>query len=178
SDRKNRGARRARGTVVTSAAPPRSERRFRSAVIAELETYQDQLLSIRQDAPGLASGLSDAQFNWRPAENRWSMAECFDHLNATARQFIPVIDAAIADGRARTLESTGPFTYPLFERLFLRMTEPPRRLRFRAPKAFRPSPHQSAAAVVSAFLEWQEQIADRLRQADGIDLRKVRQRSP
>ena len=36
--------------------------------------------------------------------------------------FIPTIDAAIADARARKLESPGPFTYPLLERLFLRMS--------------------------------------------------------
>ena len=38
---------------------------------AELESYQDQLLSIRQDATGLMSGLSDAQFNWQPEPGRW-----------------------------------------------------------------------------------------------------------
>jgi hypothetical protein len=46
---------------------------------AELESYSDQLLSVRQDAGGLMSGLSDAQFNWQPAPGRWSMAGCFDH---------------------------------------------------------------------------------------------------
>ena len=57
----------------------------RTAMIAEIETYQDQLLSITQDVPGLIGRLSDEQFNWRPAANRWSMAECFDHLNVSPR---------------------------------------------------------------------------------------------
>ena len=59
-------------------------------MIAELETYQDQLLSIRQDAEGLMSHLRDDSFNWRPAPNSWSMSDCFDHLNMSAATlFIP-----------------------------------------------------------------------------------------
>ena len=68
----------------------------------ELEGYGDQLLSVTQDATGLMSGLSDAQFNWQGEPGRWSMAGCFDRLNKSAAQiFIPKIDAAIADARAR-----------------------------------------------------------------------------
>ena len=147
-------------------------------MIAELETYQDQLLSITQDVPGLIGRLSYEQFNWRPAEKRWSMAQCFDHLNVTARLFIPAIDAAISDARARKLESQGPFTYPLLERLFLRMSEPPPKLRFRAPKVFVPTSDKSVEPVLTEFMDWQQQLGDRLRRADGIDLARARHRSP
>ena len=64
---------------------------------AELEGYNDELLSVKQEATGLMSGLSDAQFNWQPEPGRWSMAGCFDHLNKSAQGFISKIHAAIAD---------------------------------------------------------------------------------
>ena len=54
---------------------------------AELQSYADQLLSVRQDAVVLMSGLSDAQFDWQPAPGRWSMAGCFDHLIKAAQGF-------------------------------------------------------------------------------------------
>jgi hypothetical protein len=147
-------------------------------MIAEIETYQDQLLSITQDVPGLIGRLSDEQFNWRPAANRWSMAECFDHLNVTAALFVPAIDGAIADARARKLESEGPFTYPLLERLFLRMTEPPPKMRFRAPKVLIPGPDKTVTPVLTEFMDWQRQLGDRLQRADGVDLARARYRSP
>jgi hypothetical protein len=43
-----------------------------------LQGYGDHLRSVTQDAIGLMSGLSDAQFIWQPAPVRWSMAGCFD----------------------------------------------------------------------------------------------------
>jgi hypothetical protein len=147
-------------------------------MIPELETYQDQLLSIKQDAEGLMSVLTEAQFNWRPAIDRWSIGECFDHLNATARLFVPAIDAAIATARAREWRSQGPFVYPLFERIFLRLSEPPPRIRFRAPGAFRPAAARSPDDVGREFMDWQEKLGERLAHADGLDLRRARHRSP
>src|SRR5215813_7267296 len=128
-------------------------------MIAELETYQDQLVSIKQDAGGLMSGLADAQFNWRPAPNRWSVAECFDHLNISAEKlFIPRIDAAISKARAQGLTSTGPFVYPMLQRYFVHLNEPPPRVRFKAPRAFRPVSEKRLDAVRAEFMEWQDRL--------------------
>jgi hypothetical protein len=148
-------------------------------VIAELETYQDQLLSIRQDAQGLMSGMSDAQFNWRPAPNRWSMGECFQHLNSCAANlFVPGIDSAITTARSKGLRSPGPFVYPALQRMFLRTSEPPPRMRFKAPALVRPAQPKPLAGIREEFLEWQDQIAERIKQADGLDLLRARARSP
>jgi DinB superfamily len=147
-------------------------------VLAELELYQDQLLSIRQDAEGLIAGLTDSQFNWRPAPDRWSMAHCFDHLNVTARLFIPEVDRAMAEARSKGIRSNGPFVYSLFERLFLRFSEPPPKVRFRAPRSFRPSADKRLADVRQAFLECQDRLGVQLRDADGLDLQRARLRSP
>ena len=143
-----------------------------------IEVYQSQLLTIRQDVPGLVANLSQEQFAWSPASNRWSMAHCFDHLNITARAFVPAIDRATEGARAHGLTGTGPFVCSLFERLFLRATEPPPRLRMAAPKVLRPAPDKPMEAILSEFMEWQDRLGERIRVADGLDLRRARGRSP
>ena len=145
---------------------------------AAIEGYLDQLLSIRQEVPGLVANLSEEQFGWTPGPKRWSMALCFDHLNATARAFVPAIDSAIKDARARGLTGPGPFRHPLFERLFLRSTEPPPGLRFPAPRVLAPAPGKAMAEILSEFTDWQDRIDERIRLADGLDLRRARARSP
>lgn len=147
--------------------------------MSELETYQDQLTSIRQDAGGLMSGLTDAQFNWRPSPTRWSMGECFEHLNISAgKLFIPGIDAAIASAERQGLRSPGPFVYSALQRWFLRLSEPPPKVRFKAPPMARPAAQKPMEAVRTEFMQWQDQLAERLRRADGLDLYKARQASP
>ena len=145
---------------------------------SELEGYLEEIRYIRQDVAAIVANLGDGQFTWRPAPGRWAIGECFEHLNLTAAAFIPAIDAAIEDARARNLRSNGPFVYPLFERLFVTSNEPPPRRRFRAFKPYRPPSHLSPDTVMTGFSSWQERLAERIRQADGLDLRRARQRSP
>jgi len=145
---------------------------------SEIEGYLDQLLAIRQDAPGIAAGLSDDPFRWRPEANRWSIGECFDHLNKSAQLFMIAFDRSLSEGRSRNLTGTGPFVYPAWERLLVQQMEPPARMRFRARPSFVPENDLQPADVMRQFFEWQDQFAKRLTLADGLDLRRVRTRSP
>ena len=144
----------------------------------ELDIYLEQIRYIRQDVAAIVADLGDDQFTWRPVPDRWSIGECFEHLNLTAAAFVPAMDAAIDDARARNLRSEGPFVYPLFERLFVGSNEPPPRRRFRAFKAYRPPARLSHDAVMNAFSAWQDRLVERIRNADGLDLRRARRRSP
>ena len=146
---------------------------------AELQGYGDQLLSVKQDAVGLMSGLTDAQFNWQPAPGRWSMAGCVDHLNKSASGlFIPKIDAAIATARARHLTSNGPFAYPALERWAIRNNDAPAKMRFKAPKSMQPAPNLPLDQARSEFVRWQDELAKRLYEADGLDLRRAKESFP
>lgn len=145
---------------------------------AELQGYADQLLSVRRDAVGLMSGLSDVQFDWQPTPGRWSMAGCFDHLNKSARGFIPKIDAAIAKAQSEGLKSNGPFAYSAFERWAIRNNDAPAKRKFRAWKKTLPAPNLSLDQVRSEFVRWQDELAKRLQEADGLDLQRAKEPFP
>jgi hypothetical protein len=146
---------------------------------AELQGYGDQLLSVRQDGAGLMAGVTDQQFNWQPGPGRWSMAGCFDHLNKSAADlFIPMIDRALADARARNLRSNGPFAYPLLERWMTKNNDAPAKMKFKAPKKFQPAPQLAIEQVRAEFLRWQDELQKRMREADGYDLQRVKQTFP
>lgn len=148
-------------------------------MVAELESYGDQLLSVRQDATGLMSGLTDAQFNWQPEPGRWSMGGCFEHLNKSAAQvFIPKIDKAIATARAQGLTSDGPFAYSAFERWAIRNNDAPARTKFKASKSTQPAPQLSLNQVRADFIHWQDELARCLRDANGLDLRRAKETFP
>ena len=139
----------------------------------ELDAYLHQLEAIRADARQLVAGLSDAEFNRRPAAGRWSAAECLDHLNMV-RKVLPAIDRAITNAAARGLRSDGPFRYGWFARWMIRSFEPPPRRRFRNPRLLEPA-HQPLApdAVLQEFLSLRDALTRRVRQADGLDLQRA-----
>lgn len=126
----------------------------------------------------MVAPLSDEQFTWRPAPNLWSIAHCLDHLNATARAYLPKLDEGIGDAIKRGQYGAGPYRYNWLGRLSVWLSEPPPRIRLKAPSAFQPAPNRTRHEVTAAFRAYQVQFIDRLRQANGVDLARARVASP
>ena len=144
----------------------------------EVDAFRQQFEAIAAEADALATPLNDQQFAWQPAPDSWSVAHCIDHLNATARSYLPVMDEGIADAIRRGLYSPGPFTYNWIGRYFVWVMEPPSRVRAKAPKPFQPAASRPRHDIMAGFRAYQVQYVDRLRQASGLDLARARVSSP
>jgi hypothetical protein len=147
----------------------------------ELEAFHGEFDAIAADAEALLVQLSDTQFFWSPATDVWSIAECLEHLNATARSYLPMLDTAIATAKQWGVYGAGPFHYGWLARLIVRQTEPPPRRRMKSPAAFQPGRRESRrkrSEIEAGFRGYQVQFVDRLRQANGVDLVKAKVRSP
>lgn len=148
------------------------------ALAREIDDFRKQFEQISADADALVTPVGQEQFVWKPAPNRWSIAECLEHMNATARAYLPAIDEGIADAIRHGAYAEGPFQYNLIGRLFSRLMEPPARFRMRAPIDKQPGPERPKRETLAGFRAYQVQYVDRLRQANGIDLSRSCVRSP
>jgi DinB family protein len=150
----------------------------RLALAPELDEFRRQFERLANDADALVAPLTDAQFTWTPRPNAWSIAECIDHLNVTARMYLPVLDEGIANAIRQGQYGEGPYAYWWLARMFVRMLEPPPRFRTKTPVSFRPPAGRTRHEIMAAFRAYQVQYVDRLRQANGLDLARARARSP
>ena len=161
------------------------------ALTAEIDAFRRQFEQLADDADAIASPLTDAQFAWNPpasapsalrrgtpARVAWSVAQCIDHLNASARLYLPQLDEGIANAIRHGRYGEGPFKYWWIARLFVRCLEPPVRFRVKTPPPFEPPPGRSRREIMAAFRAYQVQYVDRLRQANGLDLARALVRSP
>ena len=148
------------------------------ALTPEIDAFRRQFEALSAEADALVAPLSDAQFAWQPAPDAWSVAQCLDHLNVTARQYLPMLDEGIADAIRRGLYSPGPYAYNWVGRFLVYLVEPTTRFRAKAPKSFQPAASRPRNDVMAAFRAYQVQYVDRLRQANGLDLAKARVTSP
>jgi len=148
------------------------------ALTPEIDDLRKQFEQLSADADALVAPLTDVQFQWHPAEGAWSIAQCIDHLNVTARMYLPRLDQGIADAIRRGLYGEGPFRYAPIGRWITRVQEPPARFRMKAPASFHPAPDRPRADIMAAFRAYQVQFIDRLRQANGLDLARARVSSP
>jgi hypothetical protein len=140
----------------------------------ELEEFRAQFEALSADAGTLVTPLSDTQFAWSPSPDVWSVAQCIEHLNVTARAYLPSLDEGIASAIRSGVYGTGPFTYNVLGRLMVRSMEPPPFWRFKAPVVFAPpatpQTQRTRSEIMAGFRGYQVQYIDRLRQANGVDL--------
>jgi hypothetical protein len=144
----------------------------------ELVRLRAQFEQVSSDADALVASLDARQFCWRPSSDAWSVGECLDHLNAAARMYLPRLDDAIAEATRNGAHGEGPFKYAWIDRLIVHIAEPPSRIRVPAPRGFLPPCRGSREEIVSALRAYQAQFIDRLQQANGLDLARVRVTSP
>ncbi len=137
-----------------------------------------QFHDIGREAQCLGDGLTDLQFNWRPGVGRWSVAECFGHLNIVGSELLPVFDSAVAQARDLGWRGSGPFRPGFVARWLLRAMEPPARPRRRAPERHVPPADQRAGEGIAALVDLFGQLGSRLQAAAGLDLAKPRVAAP
>ena len=148
-------------------------------LVADLQSYQEQFEANRRGAQDLVAGLDDRRFNWRSAPGRWSIAECLAHLNIVGQMYHASIDRSIKRAHAANPPfAAGPFRHGLFGKIFLRATEPPAKIKIKAPKMVAPPPEHLLAVVMPAFMSLHDQLNHRLRDANGLNLARVKVVSP
>lgn len=153
------------------ATRTRGERRNRDGI-------QDQIRTAIRRAREVVEGLDRESFNRRPAPDSWSVGECLDHLNETARLYLPEFAEAVEAAReAGHLAPPGSDERTLFGRVVTWMQEPPVRLRMKTFEQIEPARETDPEEVLEAFVTLHEELIVRINEAADLDRKRVKLRS-
>ncbi len=143
-----------------------------------LETIAAESAKNTENARALVEGLTEAQLNWKPAPERWSIAQCLDHLAVTVSQFKNYFPKALSLGRAKW-PATGnvPYRPSFLGGWLVKQVNPATMRKLPAPRVFRPSSSAISKALEN-FLREQNDFLAVVREARGVDYNKTRLRSP
>ena len=147
-------------------------------LVPELREYDRQFSAIRRDAELLLDGLTERELVWHAERGTWSIVECLNHLAVSGNQSLSNIRSAIVDARSKGLLGAGPFRHSFHGNVLIRLMDAPPVIRFKVPKAYRPLPDVSVAEVLTAFFLCQDELARVLRDANGLDLARVKVANP
>ena len=130
------------------------------------------------EANQLAGHLTDQQLNWTSSPDKWSMAQCLDHLAVTGAQFDKYYTEAIARGREKWPVRDAVQYRPTFVGgWLLRQVTPETKRGLPAPKVFRPS-QSDIKGSLEKYLKQQAVFLDFVRASNGLDYNRIRLRSP
>ena len=134
--------------------------------------------TVGQHVAALLAGLSDAQLNWRPSEGRWSIAECIAHLTATGNVYLTPLDRAIQRGSDRAMFGGRDFHPTRFVAWLIAQMEPPPKRRMRTFRKIVPRGVSVGAQLAADFEAMHAALIERIRKSAGLDLSRVKLRSP
>jgi hypothetical protein len=138
----------------------------------------DQVRTLIRSAREITDGVDPATFNRRPPDGGWSAAECLDHLNATARVYLPVLTEAMEEARASGKIGRATDGRTLQGRIIARMQEPPVRfLKSTTFEELRPSRDLDPEAVLEEFEVLYEELIVRINESASLDRKRIRIRS-
>ena len=157
-------------TSPNTVSPPRS--------LTTMQPFFRELSVNRETAIALLEGLTSAQLGWRPAPERWGLADICSHLAIMMNRYLPPIDESIRHGHADAAYSDRPFHGSVVSRLLVWSMEPPVRVRLRTPKGMQPRLDMDAEQALQLYRTSQNAFELRLERAAGLDLAHVNVRHP
>ena len=143
--------------------------------VTELATEFDAIAESTRQTFG---SLTAAELNWKPGVDRWSIAQCLDHLFTGNRAFFPVFERVARGEKRNTLWESMPLLPHLFGQLLIKSLEPTSTRKLKAPKAIEPSNSDIDSEIVDRFLLQQTELANAYRSMEGKDLDRVKMTSP
>ena len=144
----------------------------------ELAESRKHFSQISRQAEALTAGLNEAQFNWRPVPDSWSIEECLSHLVMVGNVEVQALERAIERAKSRGITGEPPFHYGMLDRYIVALTEPPVRRRFSSPRRFQPLHGQPITGVVPSFLHLQSQFTRLTEASQGLHLSRVKVETP
>lgn len=152
-------------TITTRPQPP--------YLADQINELKQQFQSCSADAQALVGSVPEADLKRKPAKQGWSIAECIEHLTATTRLYLPILDAALKHAPA----GSGPFKMDWRGRLLKWILEPPYRSRVKTLPSLEPKV-SDVKQVLPDFLASQDLLFEAMKPWNDRALDKVILTSP
>jgi len=137
-----------------------------------------ELTRLAFEVKQLAEPLDDAQFNWRPKPEAWSVAQCLDHLVRVNRAYLDALESAADEGRRRGEMGDAPLAPGRLGAWFIRQLEPPPKRKLPTVKRGVPAERCIKAATLVAFGGEQQRLIGLVRATSDLDCNAIRFSNP
>jgi len=138
----------------------------------------DEAEAITGAARTLFSHLNAQQLNWKPDADSWSVAQCFEHLISTNREFYPVFDLILKGEHRKTLLQRLPYLPRMFGGMMVKALSPNSRRKFKAPGSAQPSSSSIDPQIVGRFITHQRETLAKMKSLQEYDPAEIIITSP
>jgi len=143
-----------------------------------LESLHQQTESFLQKAIGEWQMLPPEVLATKPSLEKWSAAQCLEHLNIYGRYYLPAIEKAVQEAKRKGSRSTENFHSGWLGDYFAKLMRPKPdghlKSKMKAPKNAVPSADPDARTMLAEFIDQQETMLRLLADAASVNLSRAR----
>jgi len=144
---------------------------------AGLPTLITEANLVATEAKSTFGDLTASQLNWKPSAERWSVAQCFEHLLASNKGYLPIVESVLARKKPTFWERM-PVIPGLVGGLLIKSLDPATTRKMKAPKSFEPVQSDIRPSVIDDFVAQQDAIVEKMKATEHLDLEKIVITSP
>ena len=144
----------------------------------EVENLQRDLRGISEKARDQFGALSLDQLNWKPSVDRWSVAQCFDHLINTNASYFTIFDSVAAGTLEPTFVQKLPGVPKMWGKLLIKSLDPKTTRKLKAPKRFEPASSDLSASIIDNFVKNQNRVVDSMERTKNLEVGRIIISSP
>ena len=123
-------------------------------------------------------GISPEQLNWKPSPEKWSIAQCLDHLIVSDSSYFPELEKITAGTyRMKFWEKYSPFTGIMGQIMKDRLQEQPK-IKMKAPEKIQPSSSEIDTGIIERYHKNLDRFLEFISNCRTIDLDKTIITSP
>ncbi len=131
---------------------------------AYINEYLNRIEAVSQQVQTTFGPMNAAQLNWKPAAEKWSIAQCLHHLITLNKSYFPFFVKLEADTFENNLwEKISPFSGYFGNMLKKSMISPSAKRSMKTPVVWRPSQSELPDTIVADFLTHQNELLNLLR---------------
>lgn len=134
---------------------------------------------LKEEASIILEASTPEQWVWSPDKRTWNMALIIEHLNSVNRLGLPRIAECLARLRAEGHFSDDAPSYGFVERFFIRLLSPNPPFCVPVPSIYFPkAPANPTEETGKPFVEGLDRLLVSIQDANGLDLKRMKLRSP
>lgn len=135
--------------------------------------FVEELEKITHATQALFGGASVEQINWKPAPERWSIAQCYDHMVTAHDLYFPIFERISGGEREFTWLRHIPLLTGLMGWAVLRSLQSEAARMLKAAAVIRPSQSKIEVDIIDRFLAHQAELARYARRMDELKVNQV-----
>ncbi|HQU58370.1 MAG: DinB family protein [Phaeodactylibacter sp.] len=144
---------------------------FHQSVIARIERAS-------VEAEKLFGQLTEAQLNWKPSPQQWSIGQCLEHLIWSNRLYFPQLKELAGNTKKYSFWERLPLWHRFWGWLLLRSITPEPKAKMKAPKVFEPHQNAIVPEIVQIFKVHNQQVVQHIRNTRNLDFDRPHITSP